>query len=122
MSPIELRRGDILRLRRPHPCGNDRFEVVRLGADIGLTCTRCGRRVLLARSLLERRMAGFVSRGSDPQPPADLDLGGPGRPRGSGSPGDAAPGDEPPPEARRPEGTAPDGRESAPLDPPRPAP
>lgn len=76
MNPIQLRRGDILRLRRPHPCGNDLFEVVRLGADIGLHCTRCGRRLLLARSLLARRMEGFVSRGPDPQPPIDMDSGG----------------------------------------------
>ena len=72
-NPINLRRGDILRLRREHPCGNNEFEVVRLGADIGLNCTKCGRRVLLARSLLERRLAGFVSRGADPQPPSSLD-------------------------------------------------
>jgi hypothetical protein len=73
MNPLNLRRGDIVRLRREHPCGNDQFEVVRLGADIGLSCTNCGRRVLLARSLLERRMAGFVKRGADPQPPSSLD-------------------------------------------------
>jgi hypothetical protein len=71
---LNLRRGDVLRLRRPHPCGSSDFEVVRLGADIGLTCTSCGRRILLARSLLERRMAGFVSRAPEYETPTDLDL------------------------------------------------
>lgn len=47
--------GDRLRLRKPHPCGNFDWEVVRLGADIGLRCEKCGRRVLLPRSEVERR-------------------------------------------------------------------
>jgi hypothetical protein len=72
--PLNLHRGDVLRLRRPHPCGNSDFEVVRLGADIGLTCTQCGRRILLARSLLERRLERFVSRAPEPEVPADFDL------------------------------------------------
>jgi hypothetical protein len=72
--PLNLHRGDILRLRKPHPCGNSDFEVVRLGADIGLTCTTCGRRILLARSLLERRMERFVSRAPEPGAPADFEL------------------------------------------------
>lgn len=71
---LNLRRGDVLRLRRPHPCGNTDFEVVRLGADIGLRCTTCNRRIMLARSLLERRMSGFVSRAPEAEMPTDLDL------------------------------------------------
>ena len=66
MPPLNLRRGDVLRLRRPHPCGSSDFEVVRLGADIGLVCTQCGRRIMLARSLLERRLDRFVSRAPEP--------------------------------------------------------
>jgi hypothetical protein len=72
--PLNLRRGDVLRLRRPHPCGNSDFEVVRLGADIGLVCTSCGRRILLARSLLERRLDRFVSHAPEPGGPTDFDL------------------------------------------------
>lgn len=72
--PLSLRRGDVLHLRRPHPCGNSDFEVVRLGADIGLVCTQCGRRILLARSLLERRLERFVSRAPEADGPSDLDL------------------------------------------------
>jgi hypothetical protein len=71
---LNLQRGDVVRLRRPHPCGSTSFEVVRLGADIGLHCVTCGRRIMLARSLLERRMAGFVSRAPVAEMPADLDL------------------------------------------------
>jgi hypothetical protein len=60
---IELLLGDVLRLRRAHPCGADTWLVDRLGADIGIRCTGCGRHVLLERRALERRIAGFVERG-----------------------------------------------------------
>jgi hypothetical protein len=55
--------GDLLRLRRPHPCGGDTWLVDRLGADIGLRCETCGRHVLLDRPTVERRLASFVRRG-----------------------------------------------------------
>ncbi len=55
MAPMHLELGDRLRLRKPHPCGNYDWVVVRLGADIGLSCEKCGRRVLLPRSEVERR-------------------------------------------------------------------
>jgi len=56
--------GDVVRLRRRHPCGGDTWLVDRLGADIGLRCQTCGRHVLLARASLERRLAGFLERGN----------------------------------------------------------
>ncbi len=55
--------GDVVRLRRTHPCGGDTWLIDRLGADIGLRCQTCARHVLLERRTLERRLAGFVSRG-----------------------------------------------------------
>lgn len=61
---IELLLGDVLRLRRAHPCGADTWLVDRLGADIGIRCTGCGRHVLLERRALERRIAAFVERGN----------------------------------------------------------
>jgi hypothetical protein len=74
---IELLLGDVVRLRRTHPCGGDTWLVDRLGADIGLRCRTCGRHVLLERATLERRLAGFVERGdraltdaAHPGPPA----------------------------------------------------
>ena len=47
--------------------------MVRLGADIGLNCTRCGRRILLARSTLEPRIMQFVSRSPESELPADIE-------------------------------------------------
>jgi hypothetical protein len=52
-----------VRLRKAHPCGGTDWRVVRLGADIGLRCLACGRRVLLERPVLEKRLKQFVSRG-----------------------------------------------------------
>ncbi len=66
MTVIDFRMGDIVRLRKPHPCGGFEWEVVRLGADIGLRCRTCGRRVLLDRVTLEKRLKAFVERGPEP--------------------------------------------------------
>jgi hypothetical protein len=60
---LELLLGDVLRLRRPHPCGGSEWLVDRLGADIGLRCRGCNRHVLIERRAVERRLAAFVSRG-----------------------------------------------------------
>jgi hypothetical protein len=59
---VEIKLGDIVRLRKAHPCGSYEWEVVRVGADIGLKCLKCQRRVLLARSTFERRVKEFVSK------------------------------------------------------------
>ncbi len=53
--------GWVVRLRKRHPCGGTDWEVVRLGADIGLKCLGCGRRVLMARSTLDKRVREVVS-------------------------------------------------------------
>lgn len=60
---LTLLLGDVLRLRRTHPCGGDSWIVDRLGADIGLRCQACGRHVLLDRARLEQRFVEFVQRG-----------------------------------------------------------
>ncbi len=60
---LEIKLGDVVRLKKVHPCGSYEWQVVRLGADIGIKCLQCGRRVLLERSVFERRVKEFVSRG-----------------------------------------------------------
>ena len=52
----KLNLGDVVRLKKPHPCGGYQWEIVRVGADIGIRCLSCTRRVLLSRSELERRL------------------------------------------------------------------
>jgi hypothetical protein len=65
-APMVFLIGDVVRLRKPHPCGSFEWTVVRLGADIGLRCNECKRKVLLPRRTLERRLKAFVARGTDP--------------------------------------------------------
>lgn len=60
---LEVLLGDVIRLRRAHPCGSSEWLVDRLGADIGLRCQGCGRHVLLERRTLESRLDAFVRRG-----------------------------------------------------------
>ena len=69
--PLELYLHDIVRLRKPHPCGGYEWEVVRLGADIGMVCTTCHHRVLLPRREFEKRVKKFVQRGSETPTPLE---------------------------------------------------
>jgi hypothetical protein len=59
---LDIRIGDVVRLRKSHPCGGYEWQVVRLGADIGMVCQTCGRRVLLPRREFEKRVKTFVRR------------------------------------------------------------
>ncbi|MDO9085525.1 MAG: DUF951 domain-containing protein [Anaerolineaceae bacterium] len=56
----EIRLNDRLTLRKPHPCGSYDWIVVRLGADIGLVCCQCGRKVLLTRRELNKRFKSLI--------------------------------------------------------------
>jgi hypothetical protein len=59
---LEITLGDVVRLKKVHPCGSYEWRVVRLGADIGIKCLKCGRRVLLERGVFERRVKEIVRR------------------------------------------------------------
>jgi hypothetical protein len=74
---VTLLLGDVVRLRRTHPCGGDRWQVVRLGADIGIDCQTCGRHVLIDRVVLEGRITDFIVRGETPlDAAAEIEPGG----------------------------------------------
>jgi len=81
---LELLLGDVVRLRKAHPCGGHDWLIDRLGADIGLRCQTCGRHVLLERRVVEQRLVTFVSRG-DPALNAAVAAGATGAAPGSGS-------------------------------------
>ena len=67
-APVPFRMGDRIGLRRPHPCGGRTWVVDRLGADLGLRCTTCGRHVLVERRTVERRLVEFIARGPEATP------------------------------------------------------
>ncbi len=60
---MEIKLHDVVRLKKKHPCGSYEWQVVKLSADIGIECLKCGHRVLLKRSAFERRVKTFISRG-----------------------------------------------------------
>ncbi|MCC6146715.1 MAG: DUF951 domain-containing protein [Anaerolineaceae bacterium] len=64
----EIEMEDRVRLRKPHPCGGYEWKIVRLGADIGLECCTCSRRVLLSRRELAHRMKKHIPRQDVEQP------------------------------------------------------
>ena len=55
-EPLILNVGDIAQMRKVHPCGGDTWRIVRVGADIGIRCLRCDRKVMLPRAEFERRV------------------------------------------------------------------
>lgn len=76
-SVVEFRVGDVLRLRKPHPCGGYEWTVERLGADLGIRCLGCDHKVMLDRFVVQKRLKAFVSRGPDvgfAWPPPGMDF------------------------------------------------
>ena len=59
---MEIKLGDVVRLKKKHPCGSYEWQIVRLGADIRIKCLKCQRHALLERSVFERRVTAFISR------------------------------------------------------------
>jgi len=57
----DLRMDDVLKLRKIHPCGEERWKVIRLGADIKIECLGCGRQVMLTRRKLARSLKTNLS-------------------------------------------------------------
>jgi hypothetical protein len=57
----DLELNDVLRLRKTHPCGEDRWKVIRLGADIKIECLGCGRQIMLPRRKLARSLKTNLS-------------------------------------------------------------
>lgn len=53
---MELRVNDILEMKKPHPCGNHRFILLRTGANLGIRCMKCARYALVPRAKLERNI------------------------------------------------------------------
>lgn len=57
---MEIEVGNRVQLRKAHPCGSSEWVVYRVGADIGLRCAGCGRRVMLTRSEFNRRLKQII--------------------------------------------------------------
>ena len=58
--PLDIRVGDVVQMRKTHPCGSDRWRVYRVGADVGLRCLGCDHRVMIPRRKFERGVKRIV--------------------------------------------------------------
>ena len=59
--------GDIVKLKKPHPCGSHEWEILRVGADFRLKCAGCGHQVMMARPLVEKSTRGLKKAGEKPE-------------------------------------------------------
>ena len=57
---MDIRVGDVIKMKKPHPCGSPEWEVLRAGMDFRLKCLGCGHQVLLARKLVEKNVRGLT--------------------------------------------------------------
>ncbi len=63
MDPTDIRIGDIVKMRKPHPCGGTDWRVVRLGTDIGIVCLNCKHKVLIPRGKFIKQVKEVLERG-----------------------------------------------------------
>ncbi len=54
--------GDIVKLKKPHPCGSQEWEILRVGADFRLKCQGCGHQVMVSRRLVEKNIRGLIKK------------------------------------------------------------
>lgn len=59
---MEIRCGDTVRMKKPHPCGSYVWEVIRTGADIGLRCETCKRIVFISRADISSKIREVISK------------------------------------------------------------
>ena len=57
---MDLRLHDLVELKKPHPCGSTRWEILRVGMDFRLRCAGCDRQVMVPRKLVEKNFKGFL--------------------------------------------------------------
>lgn len=59
--PMKISRGDVVQMKKQHPCGNDKWEITRVGMDIRVKCLKCNRQVLMPREKFEKRVKKIIS-------------------------------------------------------------
>lgn len=57
---MDVRVKDILQMKKKHPCGNDKFLVLRIGMDFRIKCTQCDREVMLTRAACEKSIKKII--------------------------------------------------------------
>ena len=67
MERVNYQVGDVVKMKKTHPCGSDRWEIVRTGMDIGIKCLGCGRRVLVPRPKFEKALKALELKKESPE-------------------------------------------------------
>ena len=62
---MDLRLGDLVQTKKKHPCGTDRWTIIRVGADIKIKCQGCGCIVMLERPEFEKRLKKILAHGPE---------------------------------------------------------
>lgn len=62
MERLQYDVGDIVKLKKPHPCGSQEWEILRVGADFRLRCQGCGHQVMVPRKLVEKNTRGLTKK------------------------------------------------------------
>lgn len=57
---MDIQVGDILKMKKQHPCGSSEWEVLRIGADFRLKCVGCGHQIMIPRVKVEKNVRGIV--------------------------------------------------------------
>ena len=57
---MDVRVGDILEMKKQHPCGNKRFQVLRVGMDFKIKCEQCGQEIMLPRVKAEKNIKKII--------------------------------------------------------------
>ena len=61
VMPNQYYIGDIVKMKKKHPCGSDQWEITRTGIDFGLKCQKCGRRILIPRPKFEKGVKQVIN-------------------------------------------------------------
>ena len=61
---MNLQVGEIIRMKKKHPCGTNEWEILRIGMDFRLKCAGCGREVMVPRRLVEKNFRGYIEKES----------------------------------------------------------
>ena len=62
---MDIQSGDVIRMKKPHPCGSATWEVLRIGQDFRLKCSGCGRQVMMKRTAAEKGVREIIRPGSE---------------------------------------------------------
>ena len=57
---MDVRVGDVLKMKKKHPCGSERFSVLRVGMDFKIRCDGCGREVMVPRAKVEKNIKSVI--------------------------------------------------------------